>query len=101
MWDAKQLKEKREADGLSAEKLANILGTTKENIYKRESGTKPMQNGMYKKVEEYLNGVKPQPKKILLSETNGTIKDYINQDYKEKYFVLLEKYTALLEQTKP
>lgn len=87
MWDAKQLKEKREADGLSAEKLANILGTTKENIYKWESGTKPMQNGMFQKVQDYINGTQKSVK------VNGTVKE----DYKEKYFVLLEKYTALLE----
>lgn len=94
MWDAKQLKEKRAADRLSAEKLAKLLGTTKENIYKWETGTKPMQNGMYKKVQDYIKGVQPEPKKTVLPETNGTVKE---NDFKEKYYNLLEKYTILLE----
>lgn len=91
-WDAASLKAKREKDGLSAEKLANILGASKENIYKWESGTKPHSKGMDRKIQAYINGIKPEQMKV--DKTNGAIKN----DYKEKYYTLLEKYTALLEQ---
>lgn len=90
-WDAASLKAKREKDGLSAEKLANILGASKENIYKWESGTVPNSKAMVKKVQDYLNGFEPKQKP---AKTNGVVK---KDDFKEKYYTLLEKYTALLE----
>lgn len=88
-WDAASLKAKREKDGLSAEKLANILGASKENIYKWESGTVPHNKAMQKKIGDYINGVQPEMKVV---KTNGH-----TDDFKEKYYTLLEKYTALLE----
>lgn len=99
MWDAKQLKEKRAADRLSAEKLAKMLGATKESIYKWESGTKPQSKGMNRKIQNYLNGAMPvngaaeTPRKKY-TKSNGTVKE---NDFKEKYYNLLEKYTILLE----
>lgn len=94
------LKEKREKDGLSAQQLANMLGATKESIYKWESGTRPQSKGMNRKIQNYLNSTIPVTdktprKKYEYSKTNGTVH---TGDYKEKYYTLLEKYTALLEQ---
>lgn len=86
MWtEGKKLREKRESQRLSAADLAEIFGATKENVYKWETGTKPMSKVMRKKVLDYIND------KV---SVNGTVP---YEDYKTKYYTLLEKYTALLE----
>lgn len=95
MWDAKQLKEKRAADKISASQLAELLGrgASKENVYKWENGVvRPSSEGMSKKIQNYINGVKPKQKAP--KPTNGAVH---KDDFKEKYYTLLEKYTALLE----
>lgn len=83
-------KAKREKDKLSAQKLADRLGTTRENVYKWETGTVPQSKAMQKKVLAYINGEEVQPK----TSSNGTVP---HEDFKQKYYTLLEKYTALLE----
>lgn len=95
-WTGAEFKAKRKLDGHSAEKLAKLLGTSKENVYKWEGTTKPQTKAMIKKVQDYINGVEPKQKAP--KPTNGAVH---KDDYKEKYYTLLEKYTALLEQTKP
>lgn len=95
-------KAKRKADKLSAQKLADKLGTTRENVYKWEGGTVPKSKAMQKKVRDYINGApiaekKPGVKKVkpkVSSSSNGTVP---HEDFREKYYTLLEKYTALLE----
>lgn len=96
IWTGAQLKAKRDQDKLSAEKLGKMMGTSKENIYKWEGVTKPHSKAMIKKVQDYINGV--QPKQKAPKPTNGTLN---KDEYREKYYALLEKYTILLEQTKP
>lgn len=114
MWEAKQLKEKRAKDKISASQLARSLGkgASKENVYKWENGVvRPKSKWMGRKIQSYLKGnipiVAPTPigrkkkKPVKIKQptpqpikTNGTVK---KDEYKEKYYTLLEKYTALLE----
>lgn len=96
MWDAKQLKEKRAADKISASQLAELLGrgASKENVYKWENGVvRPSSEGMSKKIQNYINGVKPKQKSVTEKsvKTNGVLRE----DYKEKYFVALEELVSL------
>lgn len=104
MWEAKQLLEKRAKDGISAKQLATMLGrgASKENVYKWEKGVvRPKSKGMSKKVQNYINGTLNGVAKKVRKKTNGAIK---KDEYKEKFealreehFVLLKKYTILLE----
>lgn len=83
MFDGKQLREKRESLRLSAQQLATILKTTKENIYKWEGGTKPSKHEDMISIENWLNGSRVE-----------------NNDWQKKYYDLVEKYIALLEKMK-
>lgn len=89
MWTGQQLRHTRESLELSAQDLGVILGTSRENIYKWEGGTKPRSKAQMAKVTKWLKDS---------MSTNGTVKPAQDtSDYKEKYFSLLEKYNSLLE----
>lgn len=96
MFNGKQIREKRESLKLSAPKLAKMLNTTKENIYKWEGGTVPRSLEDLTNIENWLKSG-TGPKKIevvkVTPSSNGT-------DWQKKYYDLLEKYTALLERMK-
>lgn len=94
-------KAKREKDDLSAQELANRLGATRASVYKWETGVIPRRKSLQKKIKDYINGVnfpekKPGVKKVKpkVLSSNGTVP---HEDFREKYYTLLEKYTALLE----
>lgn len=92
MFTGKELRAKRESLRLSAAKLATILKTTKENIYKWEGGTKPSKHEDMINIENWMNGV-PEIVKDIPRASNGI-------DWQKKYYDLLEKYTAVLEKMK-
>jgi transcriptional regulator with XRE-family HTH domain len=50
-----RIKAKRDEEDISAEKLAKILGVTKENIYKWERGSKPSDPQVYNRITNWLN----------------------------------------------
>lgn len=115
MWEAKQLKEKRAKDKISANTLAEMLGrgASKENVYKWENGVvRPKSKGMSRKIQSYLKGTlpivaatpigrkkkkpaktkQPVPQPI---KTNGAVH---KDEYKEKFKIVNDKYNALLEE---
>lgn len=93
MYDTKKIREKREALGISGEDLAKQFGMGKESLYKMElDGHKPRNSKVRKKIKDWL-GEDVFIKRITPRKTNGIVKD----DFKEKYYALLEKYTLLLE----
>lgn len=55
MLDGKKLREKRKSLGLSAEKLASLLGVTQESLYKWEKGTQPSNPEQYLRVIKWLS----------------------------------------------
>lgn len=93
--DGKAILKKRTDLELSASQLAELIGVTNGKIYKWEGGTKPQTEKDYKRITDWLNGVNVPAKKKntvqVIKPSNGT------EDYKKKYYELLEKYTALLE----
>lgn len=56
MFTGDQIRLTRKKRGLSAEKLAEVLGTSKDNIYKWEKGHRPQSGEAYQKVENWLGG---------------------------------------------
>lgn len=50
------IKRKRKAAGLSAEALADLIGVSKDNLYKWEKGTKPSDPEDYLKITAWLSG---------------------------------------------
>lgn len=56
MFTGQDIRDKRKKLGLSAEELAEILGVSKDNIYKWEKGHKPGSGDNYLKVENWLSG---------------------------------------------
>lgn len=89
--DGKAIREKREMLKLSAPQLAKLIGVTNGKIYKWEAGsTIPNTKADYNKITNWLNGVKVQK---VIKPSNGVP----SEDWKKKYYDLLEKYTALLE----
>lgn len=99
--DGKAIRQKRMNQALSASQLAKLIGVTDGKIYKWEEGTTPRTHGDYKKITNWLNGIgpvvaqhKPVQVKKVIKPTNGTVP---SEDFKKKYYDLLEKYTALLE----
>lgn len=96
MYDTKKIREKREAKGISGEVLAKQFGMSKESFYKMETeGHKPRDKKVRAKLQEWLGYdiFTQRRKKKVAVKTNGIVKD----DFKEKYYALLEKYTLLLE----
>lgn len=101
--DGKAIRDKREKLELSAPQLAELIGVTAGKIYKWEGGAaSPNSKADYKRITDFLKGIinheklnnilNPTKKKAIL-KSNGVVKD----DFKEKYYALLEKYTLLLE----
>lgn len=54
MLDGNKLREKRKKLGLSAEKLASLLGVTQESLYKWEKGTQPSNPDHYLRLTKWL-----------------------------------------------
>lgn len=91
--DGKAIREKREKLKLSAPQLAKLIGVTNGKIYKWEAGgTMPNTTADYKKITNWLNGTTVKVQKVI-KPSNGVP----SEDWKKKYYDLLEKYTALLE----
>lgn len=85
--DGHAIREKRMNERLSASQLAKKIGVTNGKIYKWEGGTRPQTVEDYKIITDWLNDKVIKP-------SNGTVP---SEDYKKKYYDLLEKYIALLE----
>lgn len=107
MFTGKQIRDKRESLKLSAAKLAKLLNTTKENVYKWEGGTVPRTLEHETNIENWLkNGTVPKRRKKIesLNVKQVSVKQITPSsngvDWQKKYYDLLEKYTALLEKMK-
>lgn len=110
MFTGKEIYDKRISLGWSAEDLATRLSTkektvSKENVFKWEQGTKPSHHETFKRIEEWLASDKEKPKdgKKKLGRISKPPIEKIplnGVDFKAKYYDLLEKYTALLENIK-
>lgn len=80
-----QIRQKRKKLGLSADQLSELLGISKDKIYKWETGTKPSDAVELLKVQAWLSTeleIVPR-EKMEIAPTEDP--------YKEKYIALLEK----------
>lgn len=81
--NGKIVRDKRLAEGLSAEALAALLGEPNfGNVYKWEDGHKPRDPEIYKNLQAWLN--------------NGLTSN--GEYYEKKYIALLERTNAILEE---
>lgn len=88
MFDGKQIRDKRRALGLSVEKLASMLGVSKDNLFKWEKGHRPREQQDYIKMESWLGG------KL---ETIPTVKPAQNGGNSELMDMMKERINELKE----
>lgn len=89
-----EIRLKRKSQGLSAEGLSNLLGISKDKIYKWESGTKPSDAEELLKIQKWLaEKLENVPHESSKLEFNEEPPAYLT-NYREKYIALLEKENA-------
>lgn len=85
MTIGEKIKLKRSQEGLSAAKVAKLLGTNKENVYKWENGSTPSDPEVYNKIVKWLETV-PQGTPVFGIVSEGSL----DAEYIHKYIKSLE-----------
>lgn len=95
-----RIKEKRDSQDLSAEKLALKLGVTKENIYKWERGSKPSDPDQLAALMKWLNDLENGTNKMADGTAKHEAKPDLLATLMETMTQLMKTQNSLLEEQK-